>query len=67
VYYWRSWPGGGIASREFDPVAPDVVSVLAWAADNANVDEILTVFVVVDAKGERGVVRLAGDDRSRRE
>ena len=63
VHFWRRYMGG-FASREFEVAGADsVLSVLAWANDNAADDETHVVYVVDDARsGRKCLIRLAGAD-----
>jgi hypothetical protein len=65
VYLWRQLAGGAWASREYEIPAADVAAVLAWADENANAGESYAVFAVVGDGGERGLVRLLGEDPTR--
>jgi hypothetical protein len=61
VYFWRQRPGG-YESDEFElRGAPDVREVLSWAEQRAE-GRIFTVYALVDALGERGLVQVAGVD-----
>jgi hypothetical protein len=62
VYFWLRLPQGGYASDEFElRGASDVREVLSWAEQRAE-DRTFTVYALVDAPGERGLVQLAGVD-----
>jgi hypothetical protein len=61
VYFWRR-RSGGYETEEFElDGATDVAEVLGWAEQRAEA-RTFTVYVVVDALGERGLVQLAGVD-----
>ena len=61
VYFWRRRPGG-YESEEFQlDGATDVAEVLGWAEQRAEA-RTFTVYAVVDALGELGLVQLAGVD-----
>ena len=65
VYFWRLI-GDEYSSREFEISNADITMVLDWANLQASDDETYTVFAVVDRGGDLGLVRLAGDDPTRR-
>jgi hypothetical protein len=61
VYFWRP-RSGGYESEEFQlEGTTDVAEVLGWAEERAE-GRTFTVYAVVDALGERGLVQLAGID-----
>jgi hypothetical protein len=61
VYFWRQ-RSGGYESEEFQlEGATEVGEVLGWAEERAEA-RTFTVYAVVDALGERGLVQLAGID-----
>jgi hypothetical protein len=64
VYLWRP-VGSAWWSREFEIAHADVVAVIAWAKEHAAADETFTLFALVDSRGERGLVHLAGVDPTR--
>ena len=66
VSFWQQQILGGWACREYEVSGGDVSAVLAWARENATLGETFTGFVVVARGGEIGLVRLFGDDPTRR-
>jgi hypothetical protein len=61
VYFWT----GPTRHRaeEFELTgAEDVHEVLAWADENAPPDSTYTMYLVVEAGGEKGLLHLAGID-----
>ena len=64
VYFWRR-VGDAYHSRAFEIAAEEVGDALRWADENRNAEESFTLFAVVD-RGDRGLVRLAGTDPTRR-
>jgi hypothetical protein len=61
VYFWRR-VGGGYHSEEFQlSGASDIRDVLAWAEERAE-GRTFTVYALVNALGELGLVQLADVD-----
>jgi hypothetical protein len=66
VYFWRRpYEFGGWASREFEVLGEDVVSVMRWADDNATGEETYTLYAVVEKSEGLGLVHLLGEDPTR--
>jgi hypothetical protein len=66
VHFWRARDGGW-ARREIDVSGGDVMSVLRWAEAHASEEETYTVFATVESEAGLGLLRLVGDDPTRRE
>lgn len=64
VYFWSAHDEGW-ASRVFDITGADLDAVLGWVDENGEHGETVTLFAIVDHRGERGLVRLSGADPTR--
>jgi hypothetical protein len=65
VRFWRS-SGSSSASREIEVSGGDVELVLDWAEGEAAGEESFAVFVAVERTDGLGLIRLRGDDPTRR-